>query len=1436
MHDSPAAPDVLPPRYREVSPLGAGAFGRVYRAIDPEGRSAAVKVLDATLSGQPEAAWQFASEYRRLARLAHPAFPKAYEEGRTPDGLPFYAMALAAGEPPAPGMPAARVRAVLAALAGALAYLHGIGQVHGDLKPENLRLDAEGNVTLLDVGLMSPVGAQREAIAGTLEYLAPEALRKLPVDPASDMYALGALGFELWTGQPPFVGSPAALIRAHLHAPPAAADTPDVDPELNRLLAELLSKAPADRPTAYGVLSALGHAVEASRLSIGFRGLQGGALVGREEALAAWSAALSGEPRWLLAAGASGLGKSRVLDEWRLTALQAGWTWVGAAGAEASDGPAAPLRSLVAQALRQADQTPEPLLAAWLRGETAPELEDLEPTSRQLRLAEAVSRALNGAAERLNGLAVGLDDYHLLDSASQALLGLLARLPAEGPLAWALTADAPAPFLAERAIALDALRAPELEAWLVSRLGGPAPAGLADYLSKASQGVPLALDLLLDQLHSTGLLRHEAEGWRFDSDPHPGWRVDMSQELRKLLAARLEGLDPHAWHLAQWAMLGYAAGDLPAALLAEAAEVPDSAFDELESRGILLRSGGRVRLATQAYADILGAQWPYIEPDGASSRLAWLARRLIAETEAASLPIDRLVKAARLAAEGNDGALAVDLLGEAGRRSLAQSAPREAYAFLSDACAWAERINATPASRLSLLLPKAEAGRLLDKLDDALGDYEQSAALAHQTKDDHAGVRAWIGLAKCKQLKGDYAGALEALKAAKIVAGRAGDDAQHARALVAEARMRAFRGEAPLGIALCEEATALARRSSDVAILAQALNLLGYLVVHEDLRRADEAVALLDEAIELSEWIGDRVGVGLALDNMGNARLALGDLAAAAETFARYAENCRAIGAETELVAANLNQAIVAAERGELDEALQLGRGVVSRAEKAGRKFLVGAAKTAIGQALWRSGRDAEALAAIDEALAIAHAIKNRLLEEHVRVYRLEALLAGRDLAAAAAEAEAACALNATSGNAEMAERLAALLGDLARRQGRPDAARAHLAPLLDSPNRLAAHRAHQLLAMLDTAAGDLPAARAHAESALAIAEAWNTPYHREADRDLLEAATGRPVASAAPPPAPLGLSAHALLAHMEDLASADDEAAISRAALTGAMAMARAERGYVLSYDGGRLRRAVTSGLDYDAEVAEGFSQSIVEQVLFSQTPLYVMDAGADTTWSQARSVMALQLKTVIALPLATPACILGVIYMDRQAIDPVLNESDLALLHAYATAAASAIVRERARAEQALSAAIASGLGAQLARQLPPEAARREVLSAAIAAAGAERGFWLVPDGETWHPAIGLDSEGRDAPYAEVSRGVVESVATAGEPLGILDLSAAADWQARASIQALGLRTVWCLPVGTPDGALLYLDTTAMATADPAQSLPGLEALLRHAGPLLA
>ncbi|MDB5095885.1 MAG: hypothetical protein JWM80_306, partial [Cyanobacteria bacterium RYN_339] len=254
--------DALPGRFTHVTPLAEGTFGRVYRAQDDQGRAVALKVLAARWAKDPAAAWQFEVEYRHLARLHHPAFPRAYEEGRTATGLPFYAMELVDGrglDALAP-LPALEVRRVLGKLAEALEALHALGWVHQDLKPENVLAQADGRLVVLDVGQVAAIGSAREAIAGTPEYMAPEVFRKEAVDPAADWYALGALAFHLLVGQPPFAGPPAAQLRAHLleAAPEARPAVGPADEVLTRLVAALLSKDPAARPAGAGVAKALG--------------------------------------------------------------------------------------------------------------------------------------------------------------------------------------------------------------------------------------------------------------------------------------------------------------------------------------------------------------------------------------------------------------------------------------------------------------------------------------------------------------------------------------------------------------------------------------------------------------------------------------------------------------------------------------------------------------------------------------------------------------------------------------------------------------------------------------------------------------------------------------------------------------------------------------------------------------------------------------------------------------------------------------------------------------------------------------------------------------------------------------------------------------------------------------------------------------------------
>ncbi|MDB5099745.1 MAG: Fis family transcriptional regulator, partial [Cyanobacteria bacterium RYN_339] len=553
--------------------------------------------------------------------------------------------------------------------------------------------------------------------------------------------------------------------------------------------------------------------------------------------------------------------------------------------------------------------------------------------------------------------------------------------------------------------------------------------------------------------------------------------------------------------------------------------------------------------------------------------------------------------------------------------------------------------------------------------------------------------------------------------------------------------------------------------------------------------------------------------------------------------------------------------------------------------EAAGRKYVLGAARSIAAQALWRAGDVAQAATALEEALALAQGIKHLLLEEHVRLYRLEAQLARGDQAAAREEAALLAEIVAKTAHAEAASRLETLNAELALQGGDRDLATRLATPLASAPNRVAAHQA---LGILARAARDPDVALGHAEAARAIAQGWSAPWHEAADVLLMaravrsvdqatartwagEAAalaTDNPYAAAgaglllrelgvdAPVPfaagwqaldlgalrmawdlkglepraaaAPAaGLDPELFAACMEELALARDEAAIGQAALEGAMALVGATRGYVLSYDEGRLRQVVTVGASF-AEVEGGFSNSIAEEVLFSSRPVYVSDASSDPNWREAASVVALNLRTVVCLPLAVPDRILGVLYVDRDDLEPLLGPGDVTLLRAFAVAAAALIVRERDRRAEAVAADLArlcNELGKVLA-PTDPAATRAATLAAAVAATGADRGFWLGADGEALAGTAPFDP-------ASVSRGIVEWVASTRQPLGLMDASNTEDWQGRGSVQALGLRTVWCVPAG--DAGVVYLDAARMIEADPDDGLRAVEALVGFASGLV-
>lgn len=262
-------------RYRVLRELGSGGMGQVFEARDVHlERTVAIKLLRGGASSRSMDA--FHTEARALASLRHRSIPAIHSFG-IHGASPFFVMERIDGisldkivdEHASHGerIPTHRAVAIVRRLASALGAAHAAGILHRDVKPENVLIEAEtGRPVLVDFGIAarSEDRTSTGRIAGTPEFMAPENWKGDGAGPASDIYSLGCLTFELLTGRVPFAdeGLP-ALRTAHLERPAPAASSlvPELAP-YDSVLSRALSKWPADRyPTCAAFEVALANAL-----------------------------------------------------------------------------------------------------------------------------------------------------------------------------------------------------------------------------------------------------------------------------------------------------------------------------------------------------------------------------------------------------------------------------------------------------------------------------------------------------------------------------------------------------------------------------------------------------------------------------------------------------------------------------------------------------------------------------------------------------------------------------------------------------------------------------------------------------------------------------------------------------------------------------------------------------------------------------------------------------------------------------------------------------------------------------------------------------------------------------------------------------------------------------------------------------------------------
>ncbi len=259
----PRAGLLLAGRYRIGDRIAAGGMAVVYRATDQIlSREVAVKIMHPALAADPSFVGRFRAEAQNAARLSHQNIVTVYDYGESPTGTDgagesvlYIVMELCDGTPLRTllerfgRLDPPTARHVTRGVASALDHAHAKGIIHRDVKPENVLLTPDGNVKVVDFGIAKALGPQAANLTtdrpiGTVAYVAPEQISGGDVDGRADIYALGAMTYEMLTGRPPFTGdTPQAVAAARLREPMLS---PGISPQVDGAVL----KATAARPDA----------------------------------------------------------------------------------------------------------------------------------------------------------------------------------------------------------------------------------------------------------------------------------------------------------------------------------------------------------------------------------------------------------------------------------------------------------------------------------------------------------------------------------------------------------------------------------------------------------------------------------------------------------------------------------------------------------------------------------------------------------------------------------------------------------------------------------------------------------------------------------------------------------------------------------------------------------------------------------------------------------------------------------------------------------------------------------------------------------------------------------------------------------------------------------------------------------------------------------
>ena len=920
--------------YRVVRELGRGGMGVVYEAWDERlRRPLALKFLPASLRADAEARARFLDEARAASALEHPAICTVYDLGETGDGRQFIAMAYYRGRTMEAWLrdgpvPIGRAVDWVLQVADGLDRAHAAGIVHRDVKPSNLLVVEPGSasdpepdldagqasgrnrVKILDFGVARLEGAAgatgpgeardaegdvpSAAWVGTPAYMAPEQARGERTDGRADLFALGAVLYELLTGRRPFVGeSPAAVLRAVIDEdpPPVRRLRPEVPPALERIVARCLAKAPEERyPSAAALIRDLRSLQTGApgRLRFGPRPDSGPELspeaaagrlpaaltrlVGREPEIRRVLDELA-ETRLLTLTGPGGAGKTRLAVE---AATRAAERYPGG------------VRFVSLAALRD----PAAVVPALCAGLAVVETATLEPLDALARAFDRWSRRSSGpssegspeSGDRRCLLVV--DNVEQVIAAAPAFAELLRRCPALDLL---VTSRILLRVSGERVLPVPPLGLPPDP-------GDSGTATLAD----------------LEAAPATALFLDRARSARADFEVSDAEALAVAAICRRLdglplaielAAARVRHISP-ASLLSRLGrrldVLGGGARDTPERHQTLRQAVLWS-YELLEppERALFRRLGVFADGFTlERVEELLDQERDDKESDGQESRAPAAGDPL----DALTTLLDHSLIHRAAGSEGADRYAMLDTLRELAFEQLEAAGERDRVVrahgrlFLRLAEAAEEHLTGPEQARWCERLI-AEEGNLRTALDRAESDGRRETALRLGT----ALWRFWLMRGDLRQGR-DRLERLAALAGASIETTEAKEPTEPAAAstlasvgvLQGLGTLLSNLGDNERATAVLERGLALSRRLGDRPGLARQLNHLSW--VASEISELPRARALAEEALHLHRELGDLRGEAVALNNLGWTSLYAGELDGAREALAESLELRRRAG------------------------------------------------------------------------------------------------------------------------------------------------------------------------------------------------------------------------------------------------------------------------------------------------------------------------------------------------------------------------------------------------------------------------------------------------------------------------------------------------------------------------------------------------------------